>query len=188
MIISGAEFAEAKDAHVQLGADTQQRLAQDEGLCRFQQLLRSSKSLSATVLKAQDAFDSVIEREPVDSDGINWGDHAAQFSCVEQYKDLLQTSEVVDAIRLKATTLSEATTQAIQYIQEASKEYHRNNENSWKYTVADDASIDQVLDVAKTTLETVNLESMEKSVESMKKAAGKGVLTRTWTICGLYDI
>ena len=169
MILIGADFADAVAAHVGLGSGTQERLARDEGLCRFQQMLKCSKVLSTATLKVQNLEPEEGTTET--SDDFNWGAHAAKSALVHTYRGLLASPEMVDAINFRAAALSEATTQAIQGLQEVSKEYYAGNENSWRSTVPDKASLEIVLETAKATLETLNLEGLERSLKLLSQAS-----------------
>ena len=169
MVLSGSDFAVALSAHVDLGRDAKERLGVDTGLVHFEQLLKSSKPFFNAISKAERL--SEVEAPTEELGGrFAWGPHCAKSDLVTYYKKLLTADDVVDVVSYKAAQVSENTTAGIQHVQEVCKSFHEQNENSWKYTLPDEASIEKVMELAMKTLDTVNLESLEKGLIVLSKA------------------
>ncbi len=179
MVLSGSDFAVALSSHVDLGKDAKERLGADTGLVHFEQLLKSSKPFFNAISKAE--WLSEVEAPTEDLGGdFAWGAHCAKLNLVTYYKKLLTGEDVVDVVSFKAAHVSETTTLAIQHIQEVAKSYHEANENSWKYTLPEEANIEKVMELAKRTLDTLNLEHMENGLNALSKAGLKQKHTQ-WT-------
>lgn len=175
MVLSGSDLMGSMEAFKDLGSDTQERLNHDTGHARFEQMLKASKALSTATSRAQESVQE--EALPTEILGeFSWGGHSSKIALelVTVFKGLLLATDLVDALTFKASQMSDATTQAINHVQEVTKGYFEQTENSWKYTLAEGATLDDVMVLAKKTVETLNLEHVETGIMALTKACSLG--------------
>ncbi|CAE7239618.1 hypothetical protein AK812_SmicGene42639 [Symbiodinium microadriaticum] len=130
--------------------DAEARIEQDPDGVRLAQVLKASIRLRKALQSNADAQVGLSQEDLEEYAALLY------FDIQGQYQPLLSQSVLMDVVSLKAVKHIQHLNEMCEKILELTKEFGASNENSWKYTLRSESTMDDILAAYKATLETLD--------------------------------
>ncbi|CAE7770985.1 unnamed protein product [Symbiodinium necroappetens] len=150
MIIHTSDFLVAFRALMDSGETATARMEGDVGMARLDAVLKATKRMDLSMNAAAKA---AAEMSPELSEEYN---AVMFFDCQAFCRAALFNSDLQDIFDLRVHHFTETLTELCAAVGRCTKNYGSQTEESWKYCIKEDASLEEVLSVAAKTIDTID--------------------------------
>ncbi|CAE7693582.1 unnamed protein product [Symbiodinium sp. CCMP2592] len=180
MITHTSDFLAAFVALMDSGETAEARLTGDVGMARLDAVLKASKKMDKSMTAAAKA---TTEMSPELSEKYN---AVMFFDCQAFCAAAMRNTDLQDTIELRVAALTATLTELCVDIAKCTKNYGNQTEESWKYCIKEDATLEEVLSIAANTIdgidgkETLRLsDALAEALETAKTFVDKSVFQHT---------
>ena len=172
MIIHTSDFLVAFRALMDSGETATARMEGDVGMARLDAVLKATKRMDLSMNAAAKA---AAEMSPELSEAYN---AVMFFDCQAFCRAALFNNDLQDIFDLRVHHFTETLTELCAAVGRCTKNYGSQTEESWKYCIKEDASLEEVLSVAAKTIDTIDGKETLRLSEELTEARGQRLLGR----------
>ena len=177
MIIHASDFLTAFVALMDSGETAAARLTGDVGMARLDAVLKASKKMDMSMTAAAKATAGMTPELSEKYSAVMF------FDCQAFCTAALRNSDLEDTIELRVAGLKTTLMELCDDIAKCTKNYGNPTEESWKYCIKEDATLEEVLSIAAKTIDTVDGKEALRLSDALAEARCESVRKKSGSEC-----